>query len=98
MIDTGYDGDILIPMEDFEENGFNRVLSLDSGDWYAESVSGEELPLFKAYSDLKINTFQIEATVESFDGNNSLLIGRGLLIHLKTLIDGKEEQTCVTPV
>ena len=98
LIDTGYDGDILIPITYFEENGFNRVLTLYSGHWQAESVSGEEIRLFAAYSELRTNDIQLEAVVESFNGNNSLLVGRGLLIHLKTTIDGQKEQTCITQI
>lgn len=95
LLDTGYDGDILIPMKDFEKHGFPQVLSIESGQWEAESVSGENLKLISSFSELKIDGYQIEAMVESFIGNNSVLLGRGILIQLKTTIDGKKEQTCI---
>lgn len=95
LLDTGYDGDILIPMKDFEKHGFLQVLSIESGQWSAESVSGEDIKLISSFSALKINNYQIEAIIESFTGNNSVLLGRGILIQLKTTIDGKKEQTCL---
>ena len=95
LLDTGYDGDILIPMKDFEKHGFLQVLSIESGQWDAESVSGEELKLISSFSEVKIDGYQVEAMVESFNGNNSVLLGRGILIQLKTTIDGKKEQTCI---
>ena len=95
LLDTGYDGDILIPMKDFEKHGFLQVLSIESGQWEAESVSGEELKLISSFSEVKIDGYQVEAMVESFTGNNSVVLGRGILIQLKTTIDGKKEQTCL---
>jgi len=95
LIDTGYDGDILIPITDFEENGFNKVLTLETDQWKAESVSGEEIRLISSFSEMKINGSKVETLVESFIGNNSLLVGRGILVQLITTIDGKEKQTCI---
>ena len=95
LLDTGFDGDILIPMKDFEKHGFLQVLSIESGQWEAESVSGEKFKLISSFSELRIDDYQIEVMVESFTGNNSGILGRGILIRLKTTIDGKNEQTCI---
>jgi len=95
MIDTGYDDDLLIPQVHFDILGFSLSLDLDSGFWKAETVSGEKMDLKSSQAVIKLGTKKIPVQIESYDGNKALLIGRGLLARLQTLIDGIEGKTCI---
>jgi len=95
LVDTGYDGDILIPEKDFKENGFEQALIIETGKYLAETVSGEELILSSAISEIEINENKLPIIIETFSGNNSFIIGRGILIKLKTALDGFEEKLCL---
>lgn len=95
LLDTGYDGDLLISENDFVNHGFSRALSIESERWKAESVSGEEILLLTSYSEIRISQQNFPVLIESFKGNNVSLIGRGVLSLVKTIIDGRDEKTCI---
>jgi len=94
IIDTGFDGDVLIPFEDFRNNGFEEALLIETDQFIAETISGEEIILLSALSEIKVNKKKIPVIVETFLGNKDILVGRGVLANLRVLIDGFKEITC----
>ena len=94
IIDTGFDGDVLIPFEDFKNNGFDEALLIETEQFIAETISGEEIILLSALSEIKVNKKKIPVIVETFPENKDTLIGRGVLTDLRVLIDGHKEITC----
>ena len=94
IIDTGFDGDVLIPFEDFKNNGFEEALLIETDQFIAETISGEEIILLSALSEIKVNKKKIPVIVETFLGNKDILVGRGVLANLRVLIDGFKEITC----
>ncbi|MHA1417132.1 MAG: hypothetical protein K9W45_04340 [Candidatus Heimdallarchaeum aukensis] len=94
IIDTGFDGDILIPFEDFKNHGFEEALLKETEQFIAETISGEEIILRSALSEMKVNEKKIPIVVETFLENKDIIIGRGVLVNLRLLIDGYKEIIC----
>ena len=94
IIDTGFDRDVLIPFEDFKNNGFEEALLIETDQFIAETISGEEIILLSALSEIKVNKKKIPVIVETFLENKDMLVGRGVLANLRVLIDGFKEITC----
>lgn len=94
IVDTGYDGDLLIPYTDFINNGFLSRLNYEKGFYIAETISGTMINLMSSFSEIQISNQKITILVETFPQNTEILLGRGILRKSKWVIDGLEEKFC----
>ncbi|MBI4673453.1 MAG: hypothetical protein HY741_17510 [Chloroflexi bacterium] len=95
-LDTGYDGDVLIPydlflslkFDEFEDYLAEEFLETASGEILKSSVSRGFLSIPKIGSTLPVQ-------IETFRDNTEFLIGVGVLRQIRVLLDGPSNQTCI---
>lgn len=97
MLDTGYDGELLLPYDLYER--------LELGAWqYPEkywsvglTASGERLimPLSRARLIVSQWKREFEVLVDTFPGNAEFLVGRAFMRRFKFELDGPNGQTCL---
>lgn len=96
-IDTGYNGELLIPYSLFETLHLRnwRLPRLKST--LAETVTGQVIQLIEAHAQVVISkTGEVhQVLVQTFIGNTRFLIGRGFLHRFRILFDGPARQTCL---
>jgi clan AA aspartic protease len=97
IVDTGYDGDLLLNYDLYESLGF-LVFEEDQEEWdIAESVTGDQILLRSSHSKIRLEEREFTVRIESFQENEESLIGRGLLRRLFSEINGfKQEFCCAT--
>jgi len=86
LLDTGYDGLILLSWDTYLELGL-RKCELPRKLWSTGvSVTGEEFPLRSAYAEVKLNGIRRLVLAETYRDNRCRLIGRGFIeLHMTTL-------------
>ncbi len=98
-IDTGYNGQLLVPYSLFETLNLHCWCLPDSPPQkiIATTVTGQVIYLMEAYVEVVIpktdEVYQIVA--QTFIGNTRFLIGRGFLHRFRILFDGPARQTCL---
>ncbi|MBS7653210.1 hypothetical protein KEJ13_08790 [Candidatus Bathyarchaeota archaeon] len=96
LIDTGYDGFLLLSEERYRKMGFH-LSELPRRYWpEGETVTGEVLKLRRAFFIMQMPALDVrlEGYVETFRGNVENLIGLKLIERYKILLDGPEQQAC----
>lgn len=96
-IDTGYDGEVLIPFELYAELGLFKWERPEE-DWgIGETVSKETLVLPAADAEVLIPALGIAVPVmvETFWDNEEFLIGLRFVRRYKWLLDGPAGRTCL---
>ncbi len=94
IIDTGYDGDLLIPYTDFNEAGFLSKFNYKKQSYQAETITGATIDLVSSFTKVKISNKEIPVEIESFKNSTEFILGRGVLIKGKWIINGIEEKFC----
>ncbi len=97
-IDTGYNGQLLVPYPLFETLNLHCWSLADSSKKIiATTVTGQVIHLREAYVEVVIpktgEVYQVVA--QTFIGNTRFLIGRGFLRCFRILFDGPAQQTCL---
>ena len=94
IVDTGFDGDILIAEDVFESLGF-YMFEEDRDEWeVGETIAGEYLTLRSSHTEIQIENLSFHIRVETFPNNTESLVGRGLLNRLLSQINGFENEFC----
>ncbi len=93
LVDTGYDGELLIPsdlyetlkLEEFEFNQDSVVI--------AETASGEKLELLSASGAIKVKGLELAIiiTIDTHDFCQEILIGRKFLESFNIILYGKKK-------
>lgn len=97
-LDSGYSGELLVPWKmyvDLELYGWEYP----EEEWsLGISVSGEyfEMPLSKAVLSIPGLKQDIGVRIDTFEGNEQFLIGRGLMRRYAILLDGPKNRVCIT--
>lgn len=96
-LDTGYDGELLVP--------YDLYVSLGLRDWEFPkelwstglTVSGESLSmaLSRAFVVIPRLGQQYQVLVDTFEGNTEFLIGRAFMREHKILLDGPAGRVCL---
>ena len=97
LIDTGFDGCLLIPESTYKNFKLHQF-ELPPDLWaYGESISGELKPLRCSRALVKCNelNFSQVLEIETFEGNNQYLVGLEFLKKYQTLLIGDKEQCCL---
>jgi len=88
LVDTGYDGLILLSWDTYLELGL-RKCELPRKLWSTGvSVTGEEFPLRAAYAEVEFDGVGRLVSVETYRDNHCRLIGRGFIEPHVTTLDG----------
>jgi len=91
LLDTGYDGLILLPWSTYMELGL-RKCELPRNLWsVGVSVTGEEFPLRTAHVEVEIDAVRRLALAETYHDNALRLIGRGFIESHVTILDGPKK-------
>ena len=96
-LDTGYDGEILVPYDLYASSGL-RDWELPQEQWSTGlTVSGERLimPASRALLDIPDAGVRLNVLVDTFEGNTEFLIGRSIIRQLRVLLNGPAGRTCI---
>lgn len=94
LVDTGFDGDILLAEDEFRSLGFS-MFEEDKEEWdMGETIAGEQVILRSSHSEIRLENSTFEVQVETFNGNMENLIGRGLLNRFLSQINGFNQEFC----
>ena len=95
VLDTGYDGEILVPYVIYNELKLHRY-ELPRNLWsIGETISGERVSLVMAICKVRVQKFDFECLVETFKGNNEFLVGLSFIKKFITTLHGKKEKCCL---
>ena len=98
LIDTGFDGYLLIPYLTYKKFNLHQF-ELPPDLWsYGETISGELKPLRCSRAlvkNLKIGFAQI-VEIETFEQNDQYIVGLGFLKRFQALLSGDKEQLCIS--
>lgn len=94
LVDTGFDGEILIPFKIYEDLNLQAFEFGQDTLSIAETASGERLTLSSASGAAKIlgANFSLIVTIDSHLRCQEVLIGRKFLEAFNTLMKGQEKQ------
>ncbi|MBI3761318.1 MAG: hypothetical protein HY260_05575 [Chloroflexi bacterium] len=98
-LDTGYDGEVLVPYDLYISSGL-KDWEFPQAHWSTGlTASGEPLvmPISRAVLAIPELGLRLSVVVDTFEGNNELLIGRALIRQLRVLLDGPTSKTCILP-
>ena len=93
LIDTGFDGGLLIPPDHYRNAGL-AATELPVEDWdIAESITGGTTLLQAAIAEVKIQGLEkaIELRIETFQGNTAILLGLNGIKTLFLCFDGPNQ-------
>lgn len=93
LIDTGYDGEIIVPFALFEKL---NLFAFELGKDYfsiAETASGEQLSLTSAYGLLRIDVLEldVEVIIDTHNKCEETIIGRKFLEEFDLCLYGKQQ-------
>ncbi len=95
ILDTGYDGDILLKRDLYQQLGY-ETRQLPEEEWdVGETVTGELLRLPATLANCKLENLVLEVRVETIHSLIDNLIGRNLISQLETWITGAQKKTCI---
>jgi predicted aspartyl protease len=97
QLDTGYSGDILIPFDLFVSLNLHLWSLSHQVSSQGSTITGQIIQFTEAEAEIIIpKTGQsFPVIVQTFANNTRFLIGRNFLRHLKVLLDGPGDQTCL---
>ncbi len=93
LIDTGYDGGLLIPPAHYRNAGL-AASEIPVEDWdIAESITGGTTLLQAAIAEVKIQGLEksVELRIETFQGNTAILLGLNGIRTLFLCLDGPNQ-------
>ncbi|MHA1799153.1 MAG: hypothetical protein ACTSVY_11980 [Candidatus Helarchaeota archaeon] len=94
IVDTGYDGGLLVPLKTYMEAELNKIeLPIDYWD-VGESISGEITLLQAALALVKIKGMKklIELKIETFNKNQEVIIGLNGIRNILLCLDGQKNE------
>jgi len=95
VVDTGYDGFLLIPYSIYKELELNKH-ELPKNLWdVGETISGEIIPLIASLCKVKVSNTSFETVVETFEGNKEFLVGISFLEKFITTLEGNTKRCCL---
>ena len=95
IVDSGFDGDLILDSKLYEELGFNAFELSSSNFDVAESINGTEIELRSTVSKIKWIKEIYEIRVDTFHNSKENIIGRGLLLKNSFSYNVDDELFCV---
>lgn len=84
LLDTGYDGFLLIPYHYYEYLNLQSYAIDEELSFYGESVSGDLIELLSSFGKIMIGSnFEMEGVIDTFKENTELLLGRSAIESLR---------------
>ncbi|MCD6514624.1 MAG: hypothetical protein ACTSSP_06995 [Candidatus Asgardarchaeia archaeon] len=98
IIDTGYDGYLLVPYAIYKHLELEKY-EIPKNLWsVGETISGEIIPLITATCKIKVMDLTFECPIETFEGSDEFLAGLSFLNKFITILDGKNKKCCIEKV
>jgi len=97
LVDTGYDGELIIPMNMYDELSLNAYeFNIDSISM-VETASGERLELLSASGAVSIKGSEVQViiTIDSHEKCNEVIIGRKFIESYVTTLNGPAAEIIV---
>jgi predicted aspartyl protease len=92
LLDTGYDGCVLLAWDTYLELGLRRC-EMPRKLWSTGvSVTGEEFPLRTAHARVELGGRSMLVLAETYRDNSRRLIGRGFVEDYVTTLDGPRKE------
>jgi predicted aspartyl protease len=97
QLDTGYDGELLLPYQLYEDLGLAQWEYPEEYWSVGKTVSGEIINLILARGQVVIPRWGTasEVLIDTFDGNEEFLLGRRFIRKYKILLDGPGKRVCL---
>jgi len=97
QLDTGYDGELLLPYKLYQDLALYQWEYPEEYWPVGKTVSGEIIELILAKGQVLIPRWNIalEVFIETFEGNEELLLGRSFIRKFKVLLDGPSNKVCL---
>ncbi|MHA1685300.1 MAG: clan AA aspartic protease [Candidatus Heimdallarchaeaceae archaeon] len=97
LIDTGYDGELVVPMQVYKEINLDKFELSEEFFTIAETPTGENLKLNSANGLVKIKGFdiEIEVIIDSYRNCKEILIGRKLLEDFICVMNGPAKELSI---
>lgn len=97
QLDTGYDGELLLPYKLYQDLALYQWEYPEEYWSVGKTVSGEILELILAKGQVLIPRWNValEVFIETFEGNEELLLGRSFIRKFKVLLDGPGNKVCL---
>ena len=94
LVDTGYDGDIVVPYSIYQELELNQHEYPDDQMGLIETTSGELIVLKSASAIIEFVEIDVSivVVVDTFPRGSEVIIGRKLLESFRTILDGKDKK------
>ena len=89
-VDTGFDGDVLVPFSLFKSLGLLSALSQD--EFSLLLPDSRRLPLYSARCEVKLGNDRFESRVHSSPAVEKRVVGRGFLRSFVASLDGRREE------
>ena len=97
QLDTGYDGELLLPYKLYQDLALYQWEYPEEYWPVGKTVSGEMIELILAKGQVLIPRWNValEVFIETFEGNEELLLGRSFIRKFKVLLDGPGNKVCL---
>ncbi|MCE7734166.1 MAG: hypothetical protein GPJ54_04750 [Candidatus Heimdallarchaeota archaeon] len=94
LVDTGYDGDIVIPFSIYQKLQLSQHEYPDDQMGLIETASGELISLKSASAIIEFVEIEISIVVivDTFTRGSEIIIGRKLLESFRTILDGSDKK------
>ncbi|UCE13257.1 MAG: hypothetical protein JSV04_13860 [Candidatus Heimdallarchaeota archaeon] len=95
IIDTGYDGDLLLASDKYMELGFNQFELPSSSFDIAESIDKSDIVLRASISKAQWGEGRYEIKIESIPENQETILGRGLFLKTTNCFYNEKQEFCL---
>lgn len=89
LLDTGFDGEILLSYDFFVLCGFHKFSSMNNT---AETINGEIINIIEVNTILKVQNHEYSVLVETSQNISENLVGRGFINLFTSILEGKKSQ------
>lgn len=95
IIDTGYDGDLLLSNTQYQELGFTQFELPSFSFDIAQSIDQSDIILQASISKVRWGEWEFETRVESLSTNEETILGRGLYLKVSSCYEKKNHEFCL---
>jgi predicted aspartyl protease len=91
LLDTGFDGEILVPWKTYKELNLENCQFPDAFSQRGVTVSGEKKKLLSSPAKVELGHLTLYPAVKTFEDNKVSAIGRGFIEDFTTILNGSKK-------
>nr|MDO8080988.1 hypothetical protein [Candidatus Freyarchaeota archaeon] len=91
LLDTGFDGDILIPWKTYQDLNLESCQLPDIFTQRGITVTGEKKRLISSHAKVELGNLTLYTVVKTFKDNKVAAIGRGFIEDFTTILNGSKK-------